>query len=441
MAPPLRPKKGSKAGSGRVRKALRRLFNVRVDVAVLTTFFVLGWQAGRLPLWGFFGGSGPEAGQRVSCPEGKSPRNSRILGQGREAAFDMASHQAKLVSQIRLNAPAHLAERCVEMVLGQQWSPHQKPFERAFAQGYQDWVMYHSFFSRMDYGEGFYVDVGANDPVNGSNTFFFDACLGWQGICMEPNPMYAESFKANRTCIHVKNCVGPEEAVLRLSAEMGTKGSVSGGGKGIEVLCRPLQDVLAEHKVGMTHKGQRRIDFASLDVEGFEYRSFRCFPFDLFDIPVWLIETKHQRGYSIDRMMDRAGYWKSPQLIVHWQLNFRPRNIGVHMDNLFVRWTRPKWMYFLNASAAGAQDHSNALAAGKGPPRVPALVLGPDFLPGGVLEGESFVAPCSSEVPADCPHQVPAVEAVQEYKGGNFVMGECKEYDGVKHRLSKPRSD
>jgi len=117
--------------------------------------------------------------------------------------------------------------------------------------------MYHSFFSRMEYGAGFYVDVGANDPTKGSNTYFYDVCLGWKGICMEPNPMYAAAFKANRTCIHVKNCVGPKAEVLHLSAEKGSKGWVSEQGKGINVLCRPLQDVLAEHKVGMTHKGQR----------------------------------------------------------------------------------------------------------------------------------------------------------------------------------------
>src|SRR5258706_11369284 len=36
---------------------------------------------------------------------------------------------------------------------------------------------------------GVFVDVGAYDGVALSNTYYFEKELGWQGICIEPNPM------------------------------------------------------------------------------------------------------------------------------------------------------------------------------------------------------------------------------------------------------------
>lgn len=33
--------------------------------------------------------------------------------------------------------------------------------------------------------KGFYVDSGANDAVSISNSYFFDVCLGWDGLCVE----------------------------------------------------------------------------------------------------------------------------------------------------------------------------------------------------------------------------------------------------------------
>ena len=40
----------------------------------------------------------------------------------------------------------------------------------------------------MEVERGFYIDIGAFHPFKLSNTVFFDQCLGWEGICVEPNP-------------------------------------------------------------------------------------------------------------------------------------------------------------------------------------------------------------------------------------------------------------
>ena len=47
-----------------------------------------------------------------------------------------------------------------------------------FAQGWQDWYLWHNIFKRspahLEWGGGFYVDLGTNSPTIVSNTLFFE---------------------------------------------------------------------------------------------------------------------------------------------------------------------------------------------------------------------------------------------------------------------------
>ena len=51
----------------------------------------------------------------------------------------------------------------------------------------QDLFLFNNIFKYwpMQGKKGFYVDSGANDAVSISNSYFFDACLGWDGLCVE----------------------------------------------------------------------------------------------------------------------------------------------------------------------------------------------------------------------------------------------------------------
>lgn len=48
--------------------------------------------------------------------------------------------------------------------------------------------------------DGYFVDIGAYDGVNISNTYAMEK-LGWKGICVEPIPDLFTKLKANRNCI------------------------------------------------------------------------------------------------------------------------------------------------------------------------------------------------------------------------------------------------
>lgn len=46
---------------------------------------------------------------------------------------------------------------------------------------------------------GYYLDVGSFSAIPTNNTYFFEAELGWQGICIEMNPHHAPEYQ-------VRNC-------------------------------------------------------------------------------------------------------------------------------------------------------------------------------------------------------------------------------------------
>ena len=66
----------------------------------------------------------------------------------------------------------------------------------SYAQNFEDVMLDRVFRGRTD---GFYVDVGAMDPVWGSVTKrFYD--LGWRGVNVEPVPRFHKALVRGRPC-------------------------------------------------------------------------------------------------------------------------------------------------------------------------------------------------------------------------------------------------
>jgi len=178
--------------------------------------------------------------------------------------------------------------------------------------------------------QGVFVDVGAFHPIHLSNTFFFERCLGWRGLCAEPNPNWAPYFGAYRqSCQLVPNCVWsrPRSVVMSyqkdpieayIQEDSGAGGGAEGGSSGavliqgngtrpkFEAVCRTLEDILSS-------AGLRRpatIDYMSVDAEAAEVEIFRGFPFREFDISVVSVEVQAQNYYELDTIFMSAGYAK-----------------------------------------------------------------------------------------------------------------------------------
>jgi FkbM family methyltransferase len=142
----------------------------------------------------------------------------------------------------------------------------------SFAQSQEDVMLYRAL---RDVKQGFYIDVGAQDPVIDSVTkVFYDR--GWRGINIEPSAEYLQKLQTERP--HDTNlaiAVGREAGVIRFYEVANSGLSTTNAGyaerhleagyevQPREVPCTTLDRICAENGVGTVH-------FLKIDVEGAE---------------------------------------------------------------------------------------------------------------------------------------------------------------------------
>ena len=72
------------------------------------------------------------------------------------------------------------------------------------------------------------LELGANDGLHMSNSFFFESQLGWRSLCIEANPDVYRELTANRPgCINMQALV-VVELVLNLVMWLGVLGCMKG---------------------------------------------------------------------------------------------------------------------------------------------------------------------------------------------------------------------
>ena len=65
-----------------------------------------------------------------------------------------------------------------------------------------------------------------------SNTLFFDKCLGWRGVCFEPQTRYHGWIRRTRGCTLVPSCVLGSESVVSFEGVKGGSAAVKEAKKG-----------------------------------------------------------------------------------------------------------------------------------------------------------------------------------------------------------------
>ena len=216
------------------------------------------------------------------------------------AAAEHVDHQRhSAINQLLQHVPPKHHHTCRAILQGESFT---------FGQAWQDWYIFNNHFrDRLKWGDGVYVDIGTNHPTSISNTLFFDRCLGWRGVCFEPQTKYHAMIKSERNCTLVPRCV--------VGRGQSTAGHMQGiGGSAHLVLDGTSSSDAASSCVDATvvlpsilgHGTS--VDLLSIDIEGFEAPVLQCFPFEEHSVKTILMETNFAQLREVDLFFHRHDY-------------------------------------------------------------------------------------------------------------------------------------
>ncbi len=169
--------------------------------------------------------------------------------------------------------------------------------------------------SYLNFNDGFFIEAGAADGLFQSNTHSLETGKNWKGILIEPNSPECQACIANRPKSKVFNCAlvdynyGWESIKMNYrtwhGGDHGAVTSVSDScinpiwGAHVseyDIKARTLDSILEEENV-------QKIDFFSLDVEGYELNVLKGFNIAKYKPSFVLIEI-HPETNQLDSITE-----------------------------------------------------------------------------------------------------------------------------------------
>ena len=159
--------------------------------------------------------------------------------------------------------------------------------------------------------KGYFVEVGGNDGITQSNTYYLEKIHDWTGVLVEPIPdlfvacrrnrrrskvfncaLVPEGYSSEKITIHYANLMSCVEGALKTDkaqVEQIQKGIELQGLDGtyeLKIVARTLTSILVESGT------PRDFDFFSLDVEGFEPQVLQGLDLERFRPRYILVESR-----------------------------------------------------------------------------------------------------------------------------------------------------
>ena len=217
----------------------------------------------------------------------------------------------------------------------QIWDPSQAELAAIRDQGYQgqaaqDYFVIKTYFAGRE-AKGVYVDVGANEPIDNSNTCYFDRQLGWRGVAVEPLNRFAADWARDRTAKLLAYAATEQQQTLSFEEVIDSSGTPFSSVEGSSIKNKALQ------RRTITVQGERldrlldaqgidAVEVMSIDVEGHEMQVLRGLDLNRIKVQVILIENNvpaFSGSAEIRRHLAQSGYRHTARV---W-----------HLDDVFVR--------------------------------------------------------------------------------------------------------
>jgi len=166
-----------------------------------------------------------------------------------------------------------------------------------YSQSNQDkWVVEFLKFKK----NGVFVDIGAYDGIQTSNTFYMEKHLNWTGICIEANPMVYQCLVRNRKSKNINVALTDYVGECFFTNDKITP-------TGTKVICNTLDNVLTENNC------PKDIDYLSIDIEGYEYIVLKEFNFKNWNIGLMTVEHNlycdgEERKVKLFELLSKNGF-------------------------------------------------------------------------------------------------------------------------------------
>jgi FkbM family methyltransferase len=149
--------------------------------------------------------------------------------------------------------------------------------------------------------DGYFVEFGATNGIDFSNTYLLETEMGWRGILAEPARVWQDALVANRKCCISFDCVWSKSheelefnevgaadlSTIDVFSDVDEHAKTRTEGKKYNVYTRSLLDLLNKYKA------PKEIDYLSIDTEGSEFEILNAFDFDAYKFKVITCEHNY----------------------------------------------------------------------------------------------------------------------------------------------------
>jgi FkbM family methyltransferase len=178
--------------------------------------------------------------------------------------------------------------------------------------------------------KGYFVEIGAAEGVQFSNTYFFEKKRGWRGVCIEPRKRAFDQLVKNRTCICENVAINGNSGNSKFLEIDGDEAMLSGlvdtydprhlerikkevkdfekNVKKVTVPTITFDDLLKKQEVF-------NIDYLSIDTEGGELDILKSIPFGKYTINVISVENNYD-NLELRTFLESKGFYFRKKLKV-----------------------------------------------------------------------------------------------------------------------------
>jgi len=148
----------------------------------------------------------------------------------------------------------------------------------------------------INYEKGFFIECGANDGINQSNTWYYEKKLNWRGVLIEPIPEVFDQLKKNRKSENlffnnVLKSFKDKRKYIRLIYDKKDSLITKIESKKIKNTYSFRSRAKTLNEILTISKAPKKIDFFSLDVEGDEINVLNGVDLKKYYFKYILIET------------------------------------------------------------------------------------------------------------------------------------------------------